>query len=227
LTQVKSREAKLKHDYQHIGLSTEMVMSEQSSMHFYLSWAKERIDEMDAALASFEVKATEAKAESRVKADEIVVDLKKRRDEFQARLKTQAEAGEAVWACAKTDLEKHWIGFEAQMKTYFENAGKQIEQQQATFKDIAAAQAKAWREAADQFRKAAGKVTDAGTTDLDAALKQLKSGASEAEARLQKLKQAGNDSWAVLSAALAESRKAFDQANQAAWNVLRGSGSES
>jgi hypothetical protein len=204
-----------------------MVMSEQSSIHFYLSWAKERIDEMDAALASFEVKAMEAKTESRVKADEIVADLKKRRDEFQVVLKTQAEAGEAAWARAKTDLEKHWTGFEAQMKTYFESAGKQIEQQQATFKDIAAAQAKAWREAADQFRKAAGKVTEAGTTDVDAALKQLKSDASEAEARLQKLKQAGNDSWAVLSAALAESRKAFDQANQAAWNVLRGSGSKS
>ena len=31
-------------------------MSEQSSMHFYLNWAKERIDEMDAALASLEPK---------------------------------------------------------------------------------------------------------------------------------------------------------------------------
>ncbi|MGY3489508.1 uncharacterized protein YyaL (SSP411 family) [Bradyrhizobium sp. USDA 4011] len=93
------------------------------------------------------------------------------------------------------------------MKTYFEGAGKQIKQQQATFKDIAAAQAEAWREAADQFRKAAGKVTEAGTTDLDAALNQLKSDASEAEARLQKLKQAGNDSRAVLSAGLAKSAR--------------------
>ena len=38
-------------------------MPEQSSMHFYLNWAKERIDEMDAALASLEVKASHAKAE--------------------------------------------------------------------------------------------------------------------------------------------------------------------
>jgi hypothetical protein len=50
----------------------------------------------------------------------------------------------------------------------------------------------------------------------------MKSDASEAEARLQKLKQAGGESWSVLSAALAESRKAFDQANQAAWDALRG-----
>ena len=200
-------------------------MSEQSSMHLYLNWAKERIDEMDAALASLEVKAGHAKAESKVKADEIVADLKRRRDEFQALLKTQAEAGEAAWARARTDLEKKWIAFEAEMRTYFEGAGKQIEQQQATFKDIAAAHTNAWREAATKFREAAGKV--ATGPSVDAALKQMKADASEAEARLQKLKQAGAESWSELSAALAESRKAFDQANQAAWDALMGRGSKS
>ncbi|MBW7970569.1 hypothetical protein [Bradyrhizobium sp. BR 10289] len=202
-------------------------MSEQSSVHFYLNWAKERIDEMDAALASFGVKAGEAKAESQVKAQQIITELTKRRDEFRAQFKTQAEAGEAAWAHSRTELEKQWNGFEAQMKTYFESAGKQIEQQQTTFKDIAAAQAKAWREAADKFREAAGKVAAAHAGDFEAALKQMKSDASEAEARLQTLKQAGSESWSVLSAALAEARKSFDQANQAAWNALKGSGSKS
>ena len=202
-------------------------MSEPSSMHLYLNWAKERIDEMDAALASFEVKAGHAKAESKAKADQIVADLKNRRDQFETLLKTQAKAGEAAWERAKTDLEKQWNAFEAEMRTYFESAGKQIEQQQATFKDIAAAQANAWRDAAAKFRDAAGKVAAARSVDLDAALKQMKSDASEAEARLQKLKQAGGESWSVLSAALAESRKAFDQANQAAWDALRGPGPKS
>jgi Ala-tRNA(Pro) deacylase len=41
------------------------------------------------------------------------------------------------------------------------------------------------------------------------------------------LKQAGSSSWSVLSAALTESRKAFDEANQAAWNALRGSAPKS
>ena len=44
---------------------------------------------------------------------------------------------------------------------------------------------------------------------------------------LQKLKQAGSESWSVLSAALAESRKAFDQANQAAWDALKGASPKS
>ena len=205
-----------------VAISTEANTPEQSRMHFYLNWAKERIDEMDAALASLEVKVKQAKAESKVKADQLLVDLKKRREEFQASLQAQAEAGEAAWGRAKADLETQWNGFEAQVKTYFESAGKQIEQQQATFKDIAAAQAKAWREAADKFHDAAAKVADARRADVEAAVKQLKLDASEAEARLQKLKQAGNKSWSVLSAALTESRKAFDQANQAAWNALKG-----
>ncbi|MGY3609786.1 MULTISPECIES: sll1863 family stress response protein [unclassified Bradyrhizobium] len=202
-------------------------MPEHSSTHLYLNWAKERIDEMDAALASFDVRVGAAKAESKIKAEQIIADLKKRRDEFQVQLKAQAEAGEAALARSRTELEKQWAGFEGRMKIYFESAGRQVEQQQATFKDIAAAQAKAWREAADKFREAASKVAASHAGDFDAALKQMKSDASEAEARLQKLKQAGGESWSVLSAALAESRKAFDQANQAAWNALRGSGSKS
>ena len=93
--------------------------------------------------------------------------------------------------------------------------------------DVAAAQAKAWGEAADKFREAAGKVATARAADVDAALKQMKSDATEAEARLQKLKQAGSESWTVLSAALAESRKAFDQANKAAWDALKGTDTKS
>jgi hypothetical protein len=57
----------------------------QSSMHFYLNWAKERIDEMDATLASLETKANQVQAkagqvqvDSRVRADQLVADLKKR-----------------------------------------------------------------------------------------------------------------------------------------------------
>jgi len=198
-------------------------MAEQSSMHLSLNWAKERIDEMDAALAALEAKAGEVKAETKVKADSLIADLKQRRAAFQATLKKQIEAGEAAWRARRADLEKQWNGFEAQVKAYFEGVGKQLEQQQATFRDVAAVQTRAWREAAEKFQDAATKVASSRRADLDAALKQMKSDATEAEARLQKVKQAGSESWSVLSAALAESRKAFDRANQTAWEAFRGS----
>ena len=47
-------------------------MAEQSSMHFYLNWTKERIDEMDAALASLEAKASQVQADSKAKADQLI-----------------------------------------------------------------------------------------------------------------------------------------------------------
>jgi len=82
-------------------------------------------------------------------------------------------------------------------QTYIDSVGKQAEQQQATFRDVAAAQVKAWREAADNLRDVATKVAAARRADIDAALKQMKADASEAEARYQKLKQAGSESWAT------------------------------
>ena len=189
-------------------------MSEQSSMHSYLSWTKERIDEMDATLASLEARAGRVKADSQAKADQLIADLKKRRDEFQAKVKAEAAAD-------KKQLESQWNGFEANVKTYFETVDKQTDQQQATFRDVAAAQQKAWREAGERLHNEAAKIAAANRPDIDAAVKQMKADASEAEARLQKLKQAGSESWAALSAALEESRKAFDRANQAAWEALK------
>ena len=83
------------------------------------------------------------------------------------------------------------------------------------------AQQKAWREAGERLHNEAAKIAAAKRPDIDAAVKQMKADASGAEARLQKLKQAGSKSWAALSAALEESRKAFDRANQAAWEALK------
>jgi hypothetical protein len=196
-------------------------MTEQSKMHFYLNWAKERIDEMDATLASLEARASQVQADSKVKAKELISELKKRRDEFQVILKKEADAGEAAWERAKKQLEAHWNEFEAQVKAYIETIGKQVQQQQATFQNVAAAQVKAWHEAADQLHSEAAKVVAARRVDVDAALKQMKADASRAEAQLQKLKQAGSESWTALGAALAESRKAFDRANEVACDALK------
>jgi hypothetical protein len=197
----------------------ELIMPEQSSVHFYLNWTKQRIDEMDAALASLEARADRVHADSKVKAEQLVTDLKKRRDEFQATAKKQAEEGEAAWQRTKTQLESQWQGFEAQIKTYLETIGKQIEQQQATFRELAGAQVKAWRNVADQLQAEVTRVAAEKRVDVDAAVKQIKVDAAEAEARLQKFKQAGGESWTALSAALAESRKAFDRATQQAWDA--------
>lgn len=196
-------------------------MAQQSSLHPYLDWTKQRIDEMDGTLASLEAQAGRVGAESKAKAEQLLADLKRRREGFAAEAKAHAAAGEAALKNAKTQLEWQWSAFEAQLKAYFETAGKQLEQQQATFRTAAIAQAKAWHDAADRLHAEAVKAAESRRADIDAAVKQMKADAAEAEARLQKLRQAGNESWTTLSAALTESRKAFDQAIHKAWDVFK------
>jgi LPS O-antigen subunit length determinant protein (WzzB/FepE family) len=50
-------------------------MPTQSSAHFFLHWAKERIDEMDVVLASLEAKASQQKAEAKAKVDQLIARL--------------------------------------------------------------------------------------------------------------------------------------------------------
>jgi DNA repair exonuclease SbcCD ATPase subunit len=191
-------------------------MATHSRIHFYLNWAKERIDEMDATLASLESKVSEVHADARVKANQVLADLGKKRDDFQSTVKKQAEANEAAWIKAKAQLETEWSAFETEVKKYVDTFGKKIEQQQATFKLQAAAQLKAWREAADKLRTAGKEFAAERQGEIDATVKRMEADAAVAEERLQKLNQAGMQSWSALMGALTETRAAFDRANQAA-----------
>jgi transposase-like protein DUF772 len=99
--------------------------------------------------------------------------------------------------------------------------GKQIEQQQATFKRQAAAQVKAWREAADNLRTAGKELAAKHRSEIDATVKRMEVDAATAEEKLQKLNQAGMQSWSALMGALGETRAAFDRANKAAQEAFK------
>jgi hypothetical protein len=201
-------------------------MTEQSRLHAHLNWAKQRIDEMDATLASLETTLSAVKADSRAKASQLIADMKKQRDEFQAKARSQAQAAESALQPLQAQLDSCWRGFEAQLKAYFAGVVEQIEHQQTAFLAIATAHAKSWRESADTFQREAAKVAAAKRADLDAAIKEMKAEAAQAETRFNKLKQAGSESWAALSTALATSRSAFDRANRQAGDALKGTGSD-
>ena len=192
-----------------------------SNLHFYLNWAKERIDEMDAVLTSLQSRAAQVSADSRAAADQLVADLRSKRDAFQNDLRRQAEAGEAAWAQSRAKLESDWNAFQADVKKYVEDFGRQMKQQQTTFQDIAAAQLKAWREAADRFQAAAADLAVDRRARMEATVQQMKADASAAEANFQKLAKAGTESWTALSAALTDSRAAFDRANRTAWDAFK------
>jgi hypothetical protein len=196
-------------------------MTTQSNIHFFVNWAKGRLDEMDATLTSLEGKVGGVQADARDNANKILADLRKKRDDFRDTVKKQSEANEAAWISAKTNLESEWNGFEAEVKKYVESFDKQIEQQQATFKLQSAAQLKAWRQAAEKLGSSAKEFAAERRGEIDAVVKRMNTDATAAEEKLQKLSQAGGQSWSALMAALTETRAAFDRANQAARDAFK------
>jgi hypothetical protein len=191
------------------------------SANFYLNWAKERIDEMDAVLNSLEGKAAQVSADARAAAEKIVVELRTRRDTFLEDMKKHAEANEATWERRKAELETEWNGFQEGVKRYVVGFGQQLKQQEATFEQAAAAQVKSWREAADKIKAASADLSADHKARVEAAVQQMKAGSAAAEMKLQQLAKAGAESWAAFDAALAESRAAFDRANQTAWDTFK------
>ena len=196
-------------------------MPAESKMHFYLNWAKERIDEMDATLGALEGRAAETAADSRAKTNQFIANLRKLRDEFHSTIKKQADAGEAAWDGIRIQLEAEWKRFEAEVKKYLEIFGKDIEQQKIVFQGQFAAQMKAWRETADKIHAAAMEVATERRKDIEATVTRMRADAAAAEERVQKLARAGTESWGALNAALAESRAVFDRANQAAREAFK------
>jgi hypothetical protein len=200
-------------------------MTNQNSVHFFLSWAKERIDEMDATLTSLEGKTAAMKADSRVKAEEFIAGLRKKRDEFESTVKTQAAAGEAAFGATKVRLENEWKGFQTDIKQYLDGLGKNMEQEQAVFKSQVTAQLNAWRDTADKLNTAAKEFKTERRREIDASVARMKADAAAAEEKLQKFAQAGTESWSALDTALAETRGVFDRANQAAREAFKRAGS--
>ena len=197
-------------------------MPTQSNIHFYVNWAKERLDEMEAVLISLEGKAGEMQADARDKASKALAGLRKSRDVFREAITKQTGANEAVWTSAKARLEPEWNSFEAEVKKYVESFSKQVDQQQATFKLQASAQLKAWREAADKLGGDAKQFAAERRVEIDASVKRMQADAAEAEEKLKKqLDQMGSQSWSALMSTLTETRAAFDRANQAAREAFK------
>ncbi len=191
-------------------------MRDQSSMHYYFNWSKERIDEMDAALASFERQRDLLRTDVRSQAETALAKMRATRDAFRETMTKQAKIGESDWVRAKTNLETEWEDFEAQANEYLAGLGKQVEQYQATFRACADAQMKAWQESAERLRDAATAYAADQRANFDAMASQMKADASAAQAKLANLGASGAESWSALTAALAETRAAFDRANRTA-----------
>jgi len=193
----------------------------QSHMHGQLNWAKMRLDEIDAALALFESQVGELQGNARAKAESALADMRAQRDVFRDTIKKERAIGEADWTRAKAVLETDWSAFEASVQKFMDAASAQADEQKAAFRVRADAQRRAWQQTIDKLDDAATKVSADSKAEFESAKKRMEADAAAAETKLDKLNSAGTQSWAAFKTALAETRAAFDRANQEAYDAFK------
>ena len=196
-------------------------MTTHSGMHVYVNWAKARLDEMDATLATFESKAGKLQADVHARADKALADMRMKRDAFREAIRKEKTAGDAAWARTQALLKADWQAFEKSVQNYIDVAGKHAEQKQAAFRARAEAQLKSWQDVAHKVQQTAAAFSADRKADLDAVIKRTNAEAAAAKERLDKLSRAGSESWSALEKALAEGRAAFDRANQTVHDAFK------
>src|SRR4051812_16143686 len=193
-----------------------MGVPSASSISFFMNWANERIGEMDATLVSLESKPGQIEPDSNSRASLTIIALRHKRDEFRALLDKHATAKNPALTRIKRRLQVQWNAFSAEVSEYMETAGVEKHLHKNTFTVQVAAQIKAWHEVADRIHLVAGELAIEPRDKLEATAIRMKAAAAAAERILQNMAQSRTESWSSLSAALAETRGAFDRANQAA-----------
>jgi hypothetical protein len=151
----------------------------------------------------------------------LIADLHEKRNAFRSAVEKQAAASEVTWVGIKPQLDAQWKAFETQLGKYVESVGKELQQHQAIFHSLAAAQMKAWHEAADRFSAAASSFASEPRGKIEATATRMKAAATAAEEKLQSLARAGTEPWSLLNVALAETRAAFDRSNQMAQDAVK------
>ncbi len=189
-------------------------MTKESKVHPYIEWAKNRLDEMDATLSTFENKVGELGDDVSAKATAALSDMEVQRDAFKDFLDKNMHSAESVWEEQAAKLKKDWKAFEEDVETYVKAAKDNTEQYEAAIKARADVQMKAWQTALSDAFAAAANFPNERKADFDDAVRRMKSDAEAAEARLEAMKKAGQESWSALDAALSDSRKAFDKATE-------------
>jgi hypothetical protein len=196
-------------------------MAARSSVHVSIDWAKERLDEMDATLASLEKKVGDLKSENRAAAERAIAEMREQREAFKQTVEAKKQASEAEWQQTKAMLESRWTAFEAAVQKWVDATGPLVAEQNEMFVARAEAQFKAWQYMTDQLEASAKGFSSDRKRQIDSTVATIRADAKATKTKLDALKQSGKESWTALTKALADSRAAFDRANQTASEAFK------
>jgi len=196
-------------------------MAARSSVHVSIDWAKERLDEMDATLASLEKKLGDLKSENRAAAERAIAEMREQREAFKQTVEARKQASEAEWQQTKATLESRWTAFEVAVQKWVDATGQLVAERNEMFVARAEVQLKAWQDMIDRTEASAKGIASERKREIDSAVATIRADGKATKTKLDALKRSGKESWTALTKALAESRAAFDRANQTASEAFK------
>ncbi|ABS70127.1 conserved hypothetical protein (plasmid) [Xanthobacter versatilis] len=189
-------------------------MTEQSSAHETIAWAKQRLDEVDAMVAQTEKAAGELQQAARGNAD---LALSRLRDS-QAKLKEQvallqAQADETKGAVlmAQKAVEEEWVEVESAFQAFLASAGEQSDVVRKAISARVEAQRKSFERALNGLKAQAETAVEKASIEFDTAMTRLSEEAEKAKVKLGQAPSAGEETWEAIKAGIAETKAVHEK----------------
>ncbi|MCW5735894.1 MAG: hypothetical protein KIS73_17320 [Enhydrobacter sp.] len=195
--------------------STAESQTDPSGARGAIDWAKSRLSEIDATIATLEQDARKVGSDVRAGANTILQRLRATRNGYHAEIERAAadtrETTEARVSEMRAALDSRWNDFERDVEEYLTTVDAQIAVRKAVFEARLKAAQLYWDRAISDLRKSAGNMAADQWAALEARVAELKAQSDAARARLVKLEEAGSGMWSALRDGLTEARLLFDK----------------
>lgn len=189
-------------------------MSKQSLAHESLEWTKQKLDEIDAILASLEDSVETLKSEARREADRAIARIQTARRAFKVKvddIRADAAAVKGTADDAYVAREAEWAEVELGFQAFLTAAAGQADVVKEALAARAEAQGKSWQSSLSAIRAAASDAIDQARGDIDAAIGRLTAETEKAQTKLGRVSAAGDESWQAIKSGLEETRSAYER----------------
>ncbi len=189
-------------------------MSKQSLAHQNLEWAKQKLDEIDATLASLEDSVETIKSDARKEADRAIARIQAARNTVKAQVdaaSAEAMAVKGIADDAYVALEAQWAEVDSAFQAFLTAAAGQADIVKKALAARAEAHRRAWQTSLEGIRAVASDAIDQARGEVDAAFRRLAAETEKAQAKLGQFSTAGDESWKAIKNGLEETRSVYER----------------
>lgn len=183
--------------------------------HSAIGWARERLAEIDATIATLEENARKLDGDARARADAKIAELRASRDAYQVALQRavaeEQEKAKAQLEETQAALDKSWNAFELEVQDYFDAVNSDIAVRRAVFSARLEQQQQYAQQQIADLKASAATLAAEQRAAIDTQIAQLQAQADETKVKLDELRQRSGEAWSVFRDGLSEGRALFER----------------